>query len=176
VVDGAEIRNLCLGLPVPGTNLTCDHLGEQPTDTEPIMRSLALLAIAALTVAPNLTVPVLAIAQPYAAYGPYDPCVTAKRAAGANGAVTGGALGAVIGSAIAGRGSRFGGAIVGGTVGAVAGHEIGRNSVRCLAYPHRSQPRAHCRWVEQDWRGRPHQFELCRAPNGVWRPSGRRLY
>lgn len=174
MVEGGEL-NLCLGLLVPGTNSTCDHLGERPADTKPIMKFRLLLAIAALTAAPSLTIPEFAIAQPYAAYGPYDPCVAAKRAAGANGAVTGGALGAVIGSAIAGRGSTFGGAIVGGTVGAVAGHEIGRNSVRCLAYPHRIPPRVHCRWVEQDWHGRPHQFELCRDPNGVWRPSGRRL-
>lgn len=140
------------------------------------MKPIASLALAALLATPGLAGSSFAVAQPYTAYGPYDPCVAAKRAAGTNGAITGGALGAVIGSAIAGRGSRFGGAVVGGTVGAVAGHEIGRNSVRCLPYPHRFPARAHCRWVEQDWRGRPHQFELCRDPDGVWRPSGRRLY
>lgn len=140
------------------------------------MRTLAYLALAAMTASPILAAPTFVGAQPYATYGPYDPCVAAKRAAGTNGAIAGGALGAVLGSAIAGRGSRFGGAVVGGTVGAVAGHEIGRSSVRCLAYPPRFQARYHCRWVEQDWSGRPHQFELCRGPDGVWRPSGRRLY
>lgn len=140
------------------------------------MKFVDFLSLAAVAAAPGLTTPTFASAQPYATYGLYDPCLAAKSAAGTNGAITGGALGAVLGSAIAGRGSRFGGAVVGGTVGAVAGHEIGRSSVRCLAYPHRFQARTHCRWVEQDWSGRPHQFELRRPPDGVWRPSGRRLY
>lgn len=140
------------------------------------MKSLAYLVLATLTAAPCLSVPSFVSAQPYDAYGSYDPCREARREAGTNGAIAGGAIGAVLGSAIAGRGSRFGGAVVGGAVGAVAGHEIGRNSVRCLAYPHRFHARYNCRWVEQDWRGRPHQFELCRDPDGVWRPSGRRLY
>jgi hypothetical protein len=140
------------------------------------MKSLALMALTAMTASPIVAAPTLVGAQPYGAYGTYDPCWAAKRAAGTNGAITGGALGAVLGSAIAGRGSRFGGAVVGGTVGAVAGHEIGRNSVRCVAWPRRYHARYNCRWVEQDWGGRPHQFELCSGPDGVWRPSGRRLY
>ena len=139
------------------------------------MRSHALVAFAVMAGTTGFAIPDFASAQPYAAYGPYDPCLASKKAAGVNGAVTGGAMGAAIGSAIAGRDSKFGGAVVGGTVGAVAGHEIGRNSVRCLTYPHRFHPRSHCRWVEQDWGGRPHQVELCRDPGGVWRPSGRHL-
>ena len=138
------------------------------------MKAILTLACAALVAAPALSLPSFAAAQPYYNYGPYDPCRVAKRAAANNGAVTGGLLGAVLGSAIAGRGSRFGGAVVGGTVGAVAGHEVGSHSVRCLAYPPRFRPRLHCHWVEQDYGGRPHQFELCRDPNGQWRPSGRR--
>ncbi|MGH7024776.1 MAG: glycine zipper 2TM domain-containing protein [Caulobacteraceae bacterium] len=139
------------------------------------MKVLLALASSAVVAAPCLALPAAASAQPYHYYGHYDPCRAAKRAAGHNGAVTGGIVGAVLGSAIAGRGSRFGGAVVGGTVGAVAGHEIGRHSVRCLAYPPRFRPRRDCHWVEQDYRGRPHQFELCRDRHGVWRPSGRRL-
>jgi len=139
------------------------------------MRTLLALACSAVVAAPCLTLPTFASAQPYGAYGPYDPCLAAKSAAAHNGAVTGGILGAVLGSAIAGRGSRFGGAVVGGTVGAVAGHEVGGHSVRCLAYPYRFRPRHHCHWVEQDHHGHPRQFELCRDPDGVWRPSGRRL-
>lgn len=136
------------------------------------MKPVIALACSALVAAPFLSVPSFAAAQ-YRSYGAYDPCWAARRRAGANGAVTGGILGAVLGSAIAGRGSRFGGAVVGGTVGAVAGHEVGRHSVRCLAYPRRLRPRLHCRWVEQDSGGVPHQFELCRGGDGVWRPSGR---
>ena len=138
------------------------------------MKAFLTLACAALVAAPALSLPSFAAAQPYYNYGPYDPCRAAKREAGANGAVAGGVLGAVLGSAIAGRGSRFGGAVVGGTVGAVAGHEVGRSSVRCLSYPSRFRPRLHCHWVEQDYGGRPHQFEICRGPNGQWGPSGRR--
>src|SRR5579863_1435252 len=105
------------------------------------MKAFTCLALAAMTTSPIFAAPTPVGAQPYATYGSYDPCREARREAGTNGAVAGGALGAVLGSAIAGRGSRFGGAVVGGTVGAVAGHEIGRSSVRCVAYPHRYQAR-----------------------------------
>jgi hypothetical protein len=137
------------------------------------MKVLLALAAAALTAAPALTVPGFAAAQPYHSYGAYDPCREAQRQAANNGTVTGGLLGAVVGSAIAGRGSRVGGAVVGGTVGAVAGHEAGRSSVRCMDYPSRYRPHRNCHWVEQDYRGRPSQFEICRGRDGEWRPSGR---
>ena len=139
------------------------------------MKTILAVVSSALIAAPAMSVPSVASAQPYHAYGSYDPCRAAQRRAANNGAVTGGVIGAVLGSAIAGRGSRLGGAIVGGGVGAVAGHEIGRSSVRCVAYPPRFHARRNCHWVEQDYHGREHQFELCRGADGVWRPSGRRL-
>ena len=138
------------------------------------MKVALAISSAALVAALILAAPRLAIPQPYYGYGTQDPCWAAKRRAGNRGALEGGVLGAVIGSAVAGHDSQLGGAVVGGTVGAVAGHEIGRNSVRCIAYPRRFHARLHCRWVEQDYGGRPHQFELCRDRDGVWRPSGRR--
>lgn len=138
------------------------------------MKPFLALGCAAFIAAPALTVPQFAAAQPYSDYGRYDPCYAAKRQAANQGTVAGGLAGAVLGSAIAGRGSRFGGAVVGGAVGAVAGHQIGKSSVRCISYPSRYRPRPHCHWVEQDYSGRRHSFELCRGGDGVWRPSGRR--
>ncbi len=134
--------------------------------------SLALLAAVAIA-APGLAIPQFAAAQAYRSYG-YDPCRAEQRATANNGTVTGGILGAVVGSAVAGRGSRLGGAIVGGTVGAVAGHQIAKSSVRCATYPRRiGYHRANCRWVQETYRGRDHDFEVCRGHDGVWRPSGR---
>ena len=44
------------------------------------------------------------------------------------GAIIGGALGAVVGSNVAGRGNRTEGAVIGGALGATAGASIGANS------------------------------------------------
>ncbi len=86
----------------------------------------------------------------------------------------GGLFGGLFGWAVAGRGHRAAGAAVGGSVGAVAGHAIGRSSVQCLPYPPRIEAHEHsCRWVSQAYDGADHQFEVCRDPDGVWRPSGR---
>ncbi|MEO8925550.1 MAG: glycine zipper 2TM domain-containing protein [Caulobacteraceae bacterium] len=138
------------------------------------MKSITAFVAAMAIAAPSLVIPQLAAAQAYHSYGSYDPCRAAQRSAANNGTVTGGILGAVVGSAVAGRGSRLGGAIVGGTVGAVAGHQIGKSSVRCASYPRRiGYHRPNCRWVEEYYRGRNHDFEVCRDPDGVWRPSGR---
>lgn len=138
----------------------------------PPSRHALVLAVLAVAATP-LAAPSPAAAQAYASYGP-DPCHVARREAGNNGAVTGGILGAVAGGALAGRGSRLGGALVGGAVGAVAGHEIAKNSVKCVAYPGRYRNhRSGCRWVEERYHGRWHGFEVCRGPDGVWRPSGR---
>ena len=135
--------------------------------------SLALLAAVAIA-APSLAIPQFAAAQAYRSYGAYDPCRAEQRRAANSGTLTGGVLGAVVGSAVAGRGSRLGGAIVGGTVGAVAGHQIAKSSVRCAAYPRRiGYHRPNCRWVEESNRGGDHDFEICRGHDGVWRPSGR---
>ncbi len=133
----------------------------------------ALVAAAVAALAAPLAPAAPAAAQAYASYGP-DPCHVAKRQAGNSGTVAGGVIGALAGSAIAGRGSRLGGALVGGAVGAVAGHEIAKNSVKCVAYPHRYRDhRPGCRWVEERRHGVWHGFEVCRGPDGVWRPSGR---
>ena len=49
-----------------------------------------------------------------------------------------------------------------------------RGSVQCLAYPPRVETHQHnCRWVQDAYDGAAHQFEVCRGPDGVWRPSGR---
>lgn len=139
------------------------------------MKSGLALTLAAAVAVSSLATPRIAAAQAYRSYGAYDPCRAQQRAAANNGTVTGGILGAVVGSAVAGRGSRLGGALVGGTVGAVAGHEIAKNSVRCVAYPSRiGSHRAGCRWVEEYARGRNRGFEVCKGRDGVWRPSGRR--
>ncbi len=46
--------------------------------------------------------------------------------------------------------------------------------VKCLAYPPRVETHQHnCRWVEDAYGDAAHQFEVCRDPDGVWRPSGR---
>ena len=71
---------------------------------------LALVAAIALG-APSLAAPQFAAAQAYRSYGAYDPCRVEQRRAANSGTVTGGVLGAVIGSAVAGRGSRLGGAL-----------------------------------------------------------------
>jgi len=135
--------------------------------------SLVLLAAVAIA-APALGIPQFAAAQNYRSYGSVDPCRAAQRQAANNGTLTGGILGAVVGSAVAGRGSRLGGAVVGGAVGAVAGHAVGKSSVRCAAYPRRiSYHRPNCRWVAEHYRGADHSFEVCRDHDGVWRPSGR---
>jgi len=138
------------------------------------MKPFVTLAVAAAIAAPSLAIPRLADAQYYRQYGTYDPCRAEQRAAANHGTVAGGVLGAVLGSAIAGRGNRFAGAVVGGTAGAVAGHAIAKNTVKCLAYPARYRPRLHCRWIQEYHGGVYHQFEVCRGPDGVWRPSGRR--
>ena len=135
------------------------------------MRTLIALITAAGLIAGSS----VGYAQPYdggwrpaPSYGGYDPCRAARADAGRNGAVTGGLLGALAGAAVAGHGSRLGGAVIGGTVGAVAGHEIGRSQVRCLDYPAGYRRHPHCRWIED----RGHEFEVCRRPDGDWRPRG----
>jgi hypothetical protein len=114
-------------------------------------------------------------AKPYHSYGAQDPCHVAKRQAGANGAFTGGVLGAVVNGTIDGGPNRLGAAVAGGKTGANTGRDIGVHSVKCLAYPARFRAHPHCYWVEDEETAAPGQFELCRDPNGEWRESGRRL-
>jgi hypothetical protein len=47
------------------------------------------------------------------------------------GAVVGGGIGALAGSAIAGRGNRTGGAVLGGVAGAVVGAEVAKSNNNC---------------------------------------------
>lgn len=54
-----------------------------------------------------------------------------RKSSGIGGAVVGGALGALAGNRIAGRGNRLGGSLIGGGLGAVAGAAIGQGSDRC---------------------------------------------
>ena len=68
------------------------------------------------------------------AYSSYDAC---RRAQGNNevaGAVVGGGVGALAGSAIAGHGDRTAGAVIGGVAGAVVGSQVGKSgSTNCEA-------------------------------------------
>lgn len=85
-----------------------------------------------------------AIAIPSAVLAqPYDPgCIRSNEDNRAAGTVVGGVAGALLGSAIAGRGSRGAGAVVGGVTGAVAGNAIaGSNDHPCPAgYYYRGPP------------------------------------
>ncbi len=134
---------------------------------------LALVAAVAIT-APTLAVPQYAFAQSARSYGSGDVCASQKRQAGNKGALVGGLLGAVVGSQVAARGAKTEGAVLGGAVGAVAGNQIAKKNVRCVDYPRRvSYRRDNCRWVQEYYGGRNHDFEVCRGRDGVWRPSGR---
>lgn len=54
-----------------------------------------------------------------------------KKSSGIGGAVVGGAIGALAGNRIAGRGNRLGGSLIGGGVGALAGTAIDQGTDRC---------------------------------------------
>jgi uncharacterized protein YcfJ len=125
---------------------------------------LALVAIAAFIVQP-VVLPTVAQARSYS----NDPCIVAKHKAGDNGTVGGAVLGAIVGSAVAGKGDRGKGAIVGGALGAAAGHSVGVHNYNCTRYPRRVSARAGCHWVSENGRS----FEICRNRDGTWRPSGR---
>jgi uncharacterized protein YcfJ len=136
------------------------------------MKTFLVLATAAALAAPLATVPQLALAQSSRNYGS-DPCRAEQRRQANRGTVAGAAAGAVLGSVVAGRGDRTEGALIGGAVGAVAGHQIAKNPVKCVNYPRRISQRRDCRWVQEYYGGRTHGFEVCRGRDGVWRPSGR---
>lgn len=139
-----------------------------------MMRKITTMAVCAALAIPAFTVPTLASAQQYRDYGRGEPCSVQKKKAKKDGAIAGAIIGGVLGAAVAGDDDRGKGALVGGTVGAFAGREVGRKNLRCSNYPSRvSYRRANCRWV-QEYRGDRWQgFEVCRARDGVWRPSGR---
>ena len=133
----------------------------------------SLLSAAALAAALS-SAPVPAAAQPPGAYWRGDVCHQQQAQAAHRGTFLGALFGGIFGSAIAGRHNRAAGAAIGGASGALIGHAAGANSVTCLPYPPRVE--AHqggCHWVSETYGGAPHEFEVCRDPDGVWRPSGR---
>jgi uncharacterized protein YcfJ len=114
-----------------------------------------------------------AIAQPPGASWNGDVCHEQKQAAAAHGTFLGAIFGGIFGAAIAPH-DRAAGAVVGGTAGAVTGHVAGADSIQCLPYPPRVEAHeAACQWVSDSYDGAPHEFEVCKEPDGVWRPSGR---
>ena len=137
------------------------------------MRKLMSLAVAAAVAAPLFIAPQFAAAQSSRSYGSGDICYAEKKKAEKKGVVTGAILGGILGAAVAGDDDRGKGALIGGSLGAVAGKEVGRKNMKCVDYPRRYSQRNNCRWVQEDYRGRTHDFEVCRGRDGVWRPSGR---
>jgi hypothetical protein len=140
------------------------------------MRKLITLAAAAsIASAGAAAVPTFASAQGYrappGASFREDPCRSDRRAAGNRGTVIGGIAGAVLGSQLAGRGARTEGAVIGAGVGAVAGHQIGKHSVSCSAYPRGFRARSGCRWVNDRYSGSNYSYQVCRGPDGYWRPT-----
>lgn len=140
------------------------------------MKRLLVLGLAAALAMPVVTAPQAASAQSY------EGCRQYERKKANNGTVIGGLGGALVGSAVAGRGDRTEGAVIGGVVGAVAGHQIAKKNVKCAPYRSAttSQRRAastrtgsssNCRWVEERYGGRDHSYQVCRGRDGVWRPS-----
>ena len=120
-------------------------------------RALNLAAALAIAAAPA---PALAQAQPPGAFWTGDICQRQERAVGARGGILGAVLGSLFGWLVAGPSHQ--------TVGGGAG------AVQCLAYPPRVETHEpNCRWVQAAYAGAAHQFEACRGPDGVWRPSGR---
>ena len=135
------------------------------------MKALFVLAALAMLSAP----PPGVAARSYHGYGRLDPCAAAKTRAANNGALTGAVLGAVVGGTMAPPGAHLQTASADGAKAAKTGETMGAKSVKCLAYPHRYRARPDCHWIEDDSDGAPHQFEICRAPGGEWRASGRAI-
>jgi outer membrane lipoprotein SlyB len=137
------------------------------------MKRLLVLAAAVSTAAPVFAAPEPANAQSVRDYGSGDICRAEQRRSATAGAVIGGAAGAVVGRSVAADNARTEGTLLGAAVGAVAGHQIGKSRVKCVNYPRRVAARSNCRWVQEYYGGRNHDFEVCRGRDGVWRPSGR---
>ena len=130
------------------------------------MRIYVALAASVASLVTSLSIPSVAAADAWRG----DPCRYDRHAAGRNGTVAGGVIGALIGSQVAGRGNRTAGALVGGSIGAVAGHQIGAHSVQCNGYPAGYRYHRGCHWVTDVYRGRQSSYEVCRDPDGYWRP------
>jgi len=144
------------------------------------MKAIITLTGALAIAASTFAAPQFALAQSSRNYGSGDPCVVQQRRSANTGTAVGAVLGGILGSQVAGRGAKTEGAVLGAGVGAVAGHQIAKSRVKCTTYPRRVSTgstavaqRSNCRWVQEYYGGRNHEFEVCRAKDGVWRPSGR---
>lgn len=138
------------------------------------MRTILSLTAAIAIAAPAFAVPTLVEAQSSRSYGRGDVCSSQRKQAGNRGTIAGGLVGGTLGAAVAGDGAKTEGAVLGGLVGAVAGNQIAKKNFRCASYPKRiSARRDNCRWVQEYYGGRWHEFEVCRNRSGEWRPSGR---
>ena len=133
------------------------------------MRKLLIIASVAALAAPVALIPTFAAARD-SNYGTSDPCSDARRSSANKGTLLGAGAGALAGGLIAGHGNKLGGALIGGAAGSVIGHQVGMHNVKWSTPPSYYRPRDGCRWVEEKNRG----FEVCRGPDGVWRPSDRR--
>ena len=138
-------------------------------------RSTIVKGLIGLTAATAALAAGAAQAQSYGGYNNgayYDPCSRDRTSRSV--------VGGLLGGSVAGNGAKTEGAILGAGLGAVAGHQIAKNSVRCVDPPRRVAARYNnagrnnnCRWVQEYYGGRNHEFEVCRNKDGVWRPSGR---
>jgi outer membrane lipoprotein SlyB len=145
------------------------------------MKAIITLAGAAAIAVSTFAVPQVSVAQSSRNYGSGDICVAQKRSSANRGTAVGAIAGALLGGTVAGNGAKTEGAVLGAGLGAVAGHQIGKNQVRCVNPPPRAAARYNqnqarnnnCRWVQEYYGGRNHDFEVCRERDGVWRPSGR---
>ena len=83
----------------------------------------------------------------------------------------GAVLGGLLGSQVSGNGARTVGTILGAGLGAVIGHQVAKNDFKCMTYPKGIVAHVDYRWVQADYGGCNHQYDVCREPDGVWRPS-----
>ena len=137
------------------------------------MKAIITLAGAAAIAVSTFAVPTVSLAQSARSYGSGDVCAAQRRSTANRGTVAGAVVGGLLGGSVAGNGAKTEGAVLGAGLGAVAGHQIAKNSVRCVDRPRRVAARNNCRWVQEYYGGRNHEFEVCRDRDGVWRPSGR---
>jgi hypothetical protein len=91
------------------------------------IRALSATALA-LVAAGAVATP--SFARDYGYYATEAACHDKQHDAGTTGAVLGGLAGALLGSSVAGHGSRTGGAVIGGLAGALVGNSIGRSSAK----------------------------------------------
>ena len=145
-------------------------------------RALSLAAAGMMALAAPAALPSVASAQSY------DSCREQQRQQANKGTIVGGLVGALAGGGVAAKGAKTEGALLGGAVGAVAGHQIAKSNAKCSGYRPAPRPAArtsnyqrssyapaasNCRWVQDNYGGRNHSYEVCRGRDGVWRPTGR---